>query len=85
MIFPSPVIRLTRKMSPLARDPKYANGSEPIAMPSGRNPVGSANSVGNTSGWVLALAGVATRAVRAARPAAIPAKVRLIIRIASRT
>src|SRR5262245_12312422 len=36
-------------MSPSAREPKNAHGPEPMAMPSGRNPFGRANSVGKAA------------------------------------
>ena len=70
-------------MSPSAREPKNAYGAEPIAMPSGRNPVGRANSVGKTAGpWAVpdlaapvalgaAEAGTATR-IAAIAASAIP-------------
>jgi hypothetical protein len=48
-------------MSPSAREPKYADGRSPIAMPSGRNPVGRANSVGNRSVCRLVAVAVARR------------------------
>src|SRR5262249_5927659 len=44
-----PSRRSARRIEPLARDPKYANGPGPIAMPSGRKPSGTAIVVGNAS------------------------------------
>ena len=56
MTAPTPVTRSTRKMSPSAREPKNAHGPAPMAMPSGRNPFGKANSVGKAADPLAAVA-----------------------------
>src|SRR4051794_40023979 len=47
--FPCPVRRSARKIEPSTRDPKYAVGPGPIAMPSGCQPSGSGNVVGRSA------------------------------------
>src|SRR6266508_5198981 len=63
-------------MEPVARDPKYANGPGPIAMPSGWKPSGREKALGNRSTAVdAAPAGGASTTVSpnaaATRPTAI--------------